>query len=211
MLRGVERARRLAGGGKQFERAHQALAVVRLDGGGALRIDAGEFGVQRGAANGGEARLDAGAVFRVGGRQVVQSGVEGVVVEHGAADQQRDLAARVCGGDFTAGVGGEASGGVRFFRLKDVYQRVRVAGEGGGVRFGAADVHATVDLRGIDADEVNGVAVGEGEGERGFAGGGRADEADNGLHAGFSWIAGGYCRPRRCRPQIFNGLLRFLI
>ena len=185
-MRGVERARRLAGGGKQFERAHQALAVVRLDGGGALRIDADEFGVQRGTANGGEARLDAGAVFRVGGRQVVQSGVEGVVVEHGAADEQRDLAARVCGGDFAAGVGGEASGGVRFFRLKDVYQRVRVAGQGGSIRLCRANIHAAVDLRGVHADEMHGVAVGEGESERGFAGSGRADEADDGAQGCFS-------------------------
>ena len=118
-----------------------------------------------------------------------------MVVEHGAADEQRDFAERVCGGDFAAGVGGEASGGVRFFRLEDVYQRVRVAGEGGGIRLGTTDVHASVDLRGIDADEVDGVAVGEGEGERGFAGGGRADEVDDGLHAGFSWGCGRLLSP----------------
>ena len=90
------------------------------------------------------------------------------------------------GGDFTAGIGGKAPGGVGFFGVKDVYQRVRVAGQGGGIRLGAADVHAAVDLRGVHADEMHGVAVGEGESQRGFAGSGRADKADDGAQGCFS-------------------------
>ena len=187
MLGGIERAGRLPAGQDELKGADEALAVVGFDGRRRLRVKPRQFGVQGGATLGGKARFNAGAVCRIGGGQVVNAGVEGVVIEHGAADQYRDFATGVRGGDFAAGIGGKAPGGVGFFGVKDVYQRVRVAGQGGSIRLCRANIHAAVDLRGIDADEMHGVAVGEGESERGFAGSGRADEADDGAQGCFSY------------------------
>ena len=49
---------------------------------------------------------------------------------------------------------------------------------------GGADIHVPVDLHGIETDDLAGKTLGQGEGERGLAHGGGADEDKHGFGEG---------------------------
>ena len=85
-----------------------------------------------------------------------------------------------------AGGGDEAGGGIGFPRVGDVEHLVRELGPCRGAWFGGANIHAAVDLHGVDGHDGwgsgaaggLGEAKGEGFGEVALAGGGAA-ENDN--------------------------------
>ena len=122
--------------------------------------------------------------MRVGGRQAVHAGIEGVVIEHGTANEDGNLSCLVSCLDFMRRIGGKTGSRIGFFRVKNVNEGVRITDEGCSVRFGGADIHAAIDLRGIDADKMHGLTVSKGKGKVGLAGRGRAENADNGRHVG---------------------------
>jgi len=71
-----------------------------------------------------------------------------------------------------------------------------VVGQGGaavGGGFGGADVHAAVDLHGVDGEDVGVEGLGEVEGGRALADGGGADDEDE-----FGWGHG-------CCPGVISG------
>ena len=79
-------------------------------------------------------------------------------------------------------IGSKTGSRVGLFRVKNVNEGVRITDEGCCVRFGGADIHAAIDLRRIDTNEVHGMTVNEGKGKVGLAGRGRAEDADYGKH-----------------------------
>ncbi|EHM53675.1 hypothetical protein HMPREF9080_01645, partial [Cardiobacterium valvarum F0432] len=165
LLCGIVRARSFAAGHDKFEGADEALAVVRHDARRAGRIEAGEFGVQGGGSFTVQARFDSGTIMRVGGGQAIHAGIEGVVIEHGAANEDGNLSRLVSHLDFMRGIGGKTGSGIGFFRIKNVDEGVRVTDEGCSVRFGGANIHAAIDLRGIDADKVHGMTISKDKGK----------------------------------------------
>ena len=64
----------------------------------------------------------------------------------------------------------------------DVEQVVRDARALGGVGLRGADVHAAVDLRGVDRDDLAAEALGERERERALARRGRTHQENGGQH-----------------------------
>src|SRR5262249_24425036 len=78
-----------------LQRALYALRVARLDSRGARRIDARELCVQRRPTEARGALFDLRAQPRLGSRQIRESVRKRTEVEHGAAGEDRDAAARV--------------------------------------------------------------------------------------------------------------------
>ena len=179
-LAGVQFAGGFAGELHEFVGADEALRIVAVDACRAVRVAGGQFAMQCIQSFAGGALFEGGAQCRVGRREVGKSGKDGVVVKHGAARKQGYMVAGVDGADQAADVAAALSGAIAGFRRQNVDEVVRVAGENGGAGFGAADVHAAVYLRGVHADDFQRQCVIQGAGEVGFAGCGRADEADNG-------------------------------
>ena len=77
-------------------------------------------------------------------------------VEHRAADQERQRAARTDRRDRLGGIGDEARSRVALGRIDDVDQMVRHGLALGARRLGGADVQAAVDDRRVDADDLHG-------------------------------------------------------
>ena len=117
-----------------------------------------------------------GAQCGIGLRQRTQAFAQCLEVQHGAADQQRNLAARGDVGHQAQCIVAEGGGGIGLGRGDDVDQVVRCAGEGGGIRLGGADVHVAEHQRGIDADELHRQALHQFHGDAGLAAGGGAHE-----------------------------------
>lgn len=179
-LRGVEFAWGLAGEDHEFVGAQEALRVVVVDAGSALRIARGEFGMECGKPFIPQARFECGAQCGVCARQVGKTGKDGVVVEHGAACEQGDASASVNVCDEAGDVALAVAGTVAGFRRQDVDQVMRVACQKFAVGLGAADIEALIDLRGVNTDDFQRQGIIESAGEIGFAGGSRPDEADDG-------------------------------
>ena len=180
----VQGGQRCAGGVPDFERALHALRVAGGQSSGRGRVDARELGMQSRPAVLRGLRFELCAQRRIGRRQFVHAERQRAVVEHGAADQQRRMSARAYGLDRGQRVGAEATGGIALGGLDQVDQVMRHARPLGRVRLGRADVHAAVDLSGIDADDLDADACarafGERHGERGFARCGGTQQADDG-------------------------------
>ena len=175
-------ARSFAAGHDEFEGADEALAVVRHDARRASRIETGEFGVQGGGTFTVQARFNNGTIMWIGSGQAVHSDIEGVVIEHGTADEDGNLSCLVSRLDFMRRIGSKTGSRVGLFRVKNVNEGVRITDEGCCVRFGGADIHAAIDLRRIDTNEVHGLTVSKGKGKIGLAGRGRTEDADYGKH-----------------------------
>ena len=177
----------LAGLVPDFQRAADALAVV---GGEALRgggIDLAQASVERRPAVAQRFLFDLGADGGIGGRHVVQALEQGLEVEHGAADQQGQVATRLDRLHGGAGVLHEACCAVALQGIDQVDQVVRGYGQFFRRRLGGADVHLAVDQGGIDTDDFHrqlpvlvcvlgqrqrcgGLATGGGAGNRQIAG-----------------------------------------
>ena len=77
-----------------LERALDALAVARGEPGRALRVDRRELGVQSRPAFARAARVELGADVGVGDRERIEAVEQRLEVQHRAADEKRQRAAR---------------------------------------------------------------------------------------------------------------------
>ena len=150
-----------------LERALDALRVVAAR--GAPRV-AGSTAASSACSAGQPARAArasiVGAHRGVGFGQRVEAVEQRLEVEHRAADEQRHRAARADRRDRRARVGDEARRRVALGRIDDVDQVVRHRGALGRARLGGADVHAAVDQRRVDADDLDRAARRERGGDR---------------------------------------------
>ena len=158
-LAAVKRGQGTAGEPPDFERAPDALRIKGLQPRGRDRIAARELGVQRRPSLPARLRLQRGAHGRIGLGHGVQAVDQGLEIEHGAADQQGQAAARRDGGDQRLRVAGKLGGAVGLQRVADVDQVVRHGGAFCGRGFGRADVHAAIDQRRVDADDLDPVLL----------------------------------------------------
>ena len=117
-----------------LERALHALRVAGREARGRARIDARELGVQRRIAVARGFGGERGTHLRVGRRHRIEAVEQRLEVEHRAADQQRQPAARADVTDQAARVGDEARRGIRIGWLDDVDQVVRDRGAFGRAR-----------------------------------------------------------------------------
>ena len=115
---------------------------------------------------------------RVSLGHVVQAVEQGFEVQHGAADQQRQFAARANVFNQLLCVLYKFSSAVSFERVANVNQVMFDRGQLGGARLGRANVHAPVHQRRIDADDFDRVMPGNGQCGSRFAGCRRACQCD---------------------------------
>ena len=171
-------AERPAGEQPHFQCAFDALAVAGLEPGGGGGVGLLQLGIEVRQAVLLFLLLQLAADFRIGGGQAVEAVDEGVVVHHGAAHNQRQAATRA---DFAAqaqAVSQKIGHAVALRRVDDVDEMVWYGGAFGRSGLGGADVHAAVNQRGIEADDFQRQLFGQGKRERGFAGGGGAEQGE---------------------------------
>ncbi len=111
--------------------------------------------------------------FGVGTGQIRQAPLQGAEVQHGAADQQRGIAARADQLHLAQRIDAKLGRGIRLARITDIDQAVRRHGQGGGIGLGGADIHAAVHQRRIDADDLQRQPLHQFDREAGLAGRGR--------------------------------------
>ena len=107
------------------------------------------------------AGIELRAKLRGGGRKLGQAMEERSEVQHGATHQERDLLPGVDRTDAGEGILYEAPGGVALGRLADVDEVMRDALPQLARGLCGPDVEAAVDLRGVDADDLDGRPLGE--------------------------------------------------
>ena len=112
---------------KHFQRPLDALRVAGRQPRRGRGVDPRQFGMQRRPALARRLRFQFGAHGRVGLRHRVESVEPGLEVQHGAAHQQRELAAGIDLAHQSLGVGQELGGAVGLQRIADVDQVVRHA------------------------------------------------------------------------------------
>ncbi|CAM2152120.1 hypothetical protein PT2222_270122 [Paraburkholderia tropica] len=180
--RGQQRRHRLPGQHPDFERALDALRVVRREARGRGRIDLREARVQRGPAVAGGLGVELRAHGGIGARQIVQTLCERLVVEHRAAHEQRHVAPRDDLARYAQRVGAKVGGGIGIGRIDDIDQMMRRRRAFFRARFRGADIHLAIDERRIDADDLDRAAL-RGHLRRiaecggGLAGSGRPEQA----------------------------------
>ncbi|MNG93350.1 hypothetical protein D3C79_523150 [compost metagenome] len=180
-----------------LQRPDQPLRVVGVDTRRRLRVNLGQLTVQLGQAQRLGLGFQLGTHRGIGRRHVGQAIDQRLVIEHGAAHQQRDLAARGDLGHGLQGIGTELRSRIALGRVANVDQPVRVSGEDFFRRLGRTDVHAAVDQRRIDADQLARQYFGQLDGQVGLAGRRRAhQEYCRGLAAHFIDRAGKVCPDR---------------
>ncbi len=178
-----------------LQRTLDALAVTGCQAGSRGRVYQGQFGMQRGPALLGGLRFQLRAHVGVGGGHVVNAVEQRLEVQHGAAHQQRQRAARADLGHQPGGVLHKLGRAVGLQRVADVDEVVRHGGKLVGRGLGGADVHAAVDQGRIDADDLDrqtllGQHGGQGQGPSGFTRRRGARQGDGGK--------GGFRRGLRC-------------
>jgi hypothetical protein len=171
-----------------FERALDPLRVERREPRGGRWIDARELGVKRRPAVLRGLRIECRADGGVGRRHRIEAVEQRLEVEHRAADEKRQRAARADLGNEPARVLDEERRRPGFGRIDDVDQVVRNERALGRARLRGADVHAAIDQRRIDADDLDRQprreARRDGERRRGLARCGRAGDAEHGERVG---------------------------
>ena len=171
-------AERPAGEQPHFQCAFDALAVAGLEAVGGSGVGLLQLGIEVQQAVLLFLLLQLAADLRIGGRQAVEAIDEGVVIHHGAAHNQRQAAARV---DFAAqaqAVIQKIGHAVALRRVDDVDEVVRYGSALGRSGLSGADVHAAVNQRGIEADDFQRQLFGQSKRERGFTGGGGAEQGE---------------------------------
>ncbi|MNV10229.1 hypothetical protein D3C71_1007430 [compost metagenome] len=141
-----------------------------------LRIDHRQLFVQGLPAKARSLFFDLRTDLGIGGRHICQTFNQSLVIEHGAAHQQRNFSP--CGdiGHGFQGVTAEIRSRIALGRVENIDQTMRILRQQLFGRLGGADVHATVDQRRIDADQFARQDLGEFDGQVGLAGGGRAHQ-----------------------------------
>ena len=159
--RRVQLAQRLAGQSMHFERTLNSLRIVRLDARARhCGSSAASSRMQRRPAALRRFGIDCRTHCRVRRRHLRESAAQRTEIEHRAADQQRQLAARVDVVDRLPRVAHELSGRVRLRRIENVDQVMRIAARRTSRRrLAGADVHAAIDHRRIDADDLDAAAA----------------------------------------------------
>ena len=132
----------------------------------------------RAAVMGSTSGVDLGADGRIGAGQIGETLRERLVVQHRAANDERQLAACADGVDQCVGIGGELRGGIRVERIDDVDQVMGRDGLLFAAGLGGADVHAAIHQRGIHADDFDGPALGQLQRGGGFSRCGGPKQAD---------------------------------
>ncbi len=169
--------------------AEELGRVVGVDGVGGVGIEAGEEAMEVGGAAAvgeGVEALAEGGVDGGCGEEAVEQGAE---IEAGATDDEGEAAAGGDAVDGFAGVAGPIASGEGLVGIDEVEAVVGDAGAVFAGGLGGADLHAAVDADGVAGEDLGGKALGEAEGEVGFAGGGGTDEDDQGWVG--RWKAGG--------------------
>jgi hypothetical protein len=163
---------------ENLQRAADPLGIVRRQPGRRQRIHPCQFGVQGRPAAFSGLGLYSLAQHRIGFRQIVQAIQQRAEIKHGAADQQGHPAA--CGdfGHQTPRIVTECRSRVGFRGIANVQQMMRREGKRFGIRFGRADIHATVDQRRIDTDDFQRKMLDQMDCERGLARGGGSHQKD---------------------------------
>ncbi|MOA13784.1 hypothetical protein D3C78_1338470 [compost metagenome] len=141
----VKMRQRLAGNPEDFERALDALAVAGREPGRRDGVDLGQLGMHAMPADGSGLCFELGAHGRIGRGHVVHAVEQGLEVQHGAADQQRQRTARADFGDQALGILDELGGAVGLQRVADIDQVVGHGGLLGSRWLGRTDIHAAVD------------------------------------------------------------------
>ena len=153
--------------------------IARLQSGRGGRVQRRQACVHGWPADGAGLLLEPRAHGRIGQRQIVKTFDECLRVEQGAADQQRLMSAGADLADQTSRIGREAGGRVRLGGLDQVDQVVRDRGPLGQRRLGGADVHAAIDQRRVDADDLDRPVRGQGHRCGALARGGRAEQHEH--------------------------------
>ncbi len=115
-------------------------------------------------------RVDCVAYCLIRTRQTGDAPRKGTEIHHRAPDEQRYYTAR--GKDlvhFPVGIAHELARRVALFRIEEVDQAMRRALERRCIRFGRANVHAAINERRIDADDVAGKSLAKPNCEVGLA------------------------------------------
>ena len=131
-------------------------------------------------AFGGGEGAEAFAVAGVGGGRGEEAVDEGSEVEAGASGDDGEMAALGDAGEGFAGLTAVVAGGAGLVGPDDVDHVVLDEGALFAGGLGGADLHLAVDGDGVATDDLAVEALGEVEGEGGFAAGGGADEDDEG-------------------------------
>ena len=173
---GLQLRQGLPGQFPDLERALDALRVVGRESRRGRRIEARKIGMQRRPAVARGARIDLRAQSGFGLRQRVDALRQGSVVKHRAANQQRNFPSSQDFKDDAGGVFPEAARGIGPGRVEQVDE---VMGDGAPFRrrgLRGADIHAAVDLRRIDADDLDRVLRSEFHRQPRLAAGGGAQQ-----------------------------------
>ncbi len=163
-----------------LQRAHQPLRIVGMNACSRLRVHLRQPVVQHlqplACCQGFEFR----AHRSISRRHVRQPFLQRLEIQHGSADQQRNAAG---GADLRHGrqrIAAELGSRVALSRIEDVHQAVRELRQYLGRGLRRADVHATVDQRRIDADQLAGQHTRQLQRQIGLARGGGTHEKDGG-------------------------------
>ena len=190
----MQLAQRLARQSMHFERTLNTLRIVRLDAARGLRIERRELGVQRRPAALRGLGIDRSSHSRIRLRHIRESTAQCTEIEHRAADQQRQLAAGTDVVDRAPRVAHELPGRVRLQRIENVDEVMRMPAQHLARRLAGADVHAAIDHRRIDADDLQVVPLRQAQREIRLAGAGRPEDQRNRRRAA---PGRGAHRPRR--------------
>ena len=226
------RRERATGQLDDLEGSHDASGVVGLDGGRRRRVEVAQPLQQRLGAEASGLLLQPPPDAQVGGRDL-EPVERRTHVEAGAADQQGVPPAPGDRGEVGPGAGLVCRDAGLLGDVEHVELVVRDAAALAHRQLGRADVHAAVELRGVGADDLAAQHLGEGDGEVGLAGGGRADDGDDertgrrtaacprgrarpGLVAERVAVDArhprvGPARPSRCASRVFGPCLRPLV
>ena len=102
-------------------------------------------------------------------RQRRQAISERLEIEHGPADQERDAAARLYVRNGAQRIGSKSCRRIRLVRVDEIDEMVRNPSAQARVGLCRSDIHAAIDLRRIDADDLDGQAGGELDRDRALA------------------------------------------
>jgi len=151
----VKARQRLARDMPHLQRTLNALAVAGGQARGRHWVHTRQLGMQGRPALLGRLGFDLGAHLGVGGGHVVNAIKQGLEVQHGAAHQQWQCAARADLGDEPGGVLHKLGGAVGLQRIADVDEVVRHGGALVGRGLGGANVHAPVHQGRVHADDLD--------------------------------------------------------
>jgi hypothetical protein len=176
--RGDQRAHRPAGQGMNLQRTLNALRIVGVDPSRRLRVQALQSRVHRGPADDGGLVGQGLAEQRIRARQSGQALLQRLEIEHGAADQERDPALRADLRHRREGIITKARRRVGLGGIQDIDQAMRRTGQHIGGRLGRSDVHAAIDHRRIDTDDLARQTLHQLDSQIRLAGRGRTHQQD---------------------------------